>query len=280
MRALPLLIGTLAAAISPVVIDGLAFAQSSHAGHGAMSASARAEQGQLPAAVPTADSDEHAGHSPLYFGALLMDQNELRSTGRGHAFYAWEGSAYYGTDYHRIWLNSRGESASETGSLERAELQVLYSRLLSYYWDIQVGVRHDFQIKPNEGTPARTYGVLSLQGLLPGYFEVQAQAFVSEKGILTGRLAVSYDLLITNRLILQPEAELNVSSGWDRDALISPGFYRTEVGVRLRYEVTREFAPYIGYSFESYNGGSTGLARNLGQSPRQSTFVAGVRLFF
>ena len=94
------------------------------------------------------------------------------------------------------------------------------------------------------------------------------------------RAAASYDLLITNRLILQPEFELNFSSGWDRDAVIAPGLYRTEVGLRLRYEITREFAPYIGYSFESFNGGATGLNRRLGEKPSQSTVVAGVRLFF
>lgn len=221
-----------------------------------------------------------ARHPPLYFGAVLFDQNEVRSNGRGSPIYAWEGSGFYGTDYQRIWVNTRGETSRERGGLERAEVQVLYSRLLGYYWDIQAGVRHDFRIDPKEGTPARTYGAFALQGLAPGFFEVQLQGFVGGDGVFLARAAASYDLLITNRLVLQPEAELNFSTGWDRDALIAPGLYRMEVGLRLRYEITREFAPYIGYSFESFNGGATGLNRRLGEKPSQSTVVAGIRLFF
>ena len=94
-----------------------------------------------------------AEHPPLYFGAVLFDQNEVRSNGRGTPIYAWEGLAYYGTDYHRLWINTRGETNRERGGLERAEVQVLYSRLLGYYWDIQAGVRHDFRIDPSAGTP-------------------------------------------------------------------------------------------------------------------------------
>jgi copper resistance protein B len=250
-----------------------------HAGHGAPAATSPSPI-QGAGATPQAAVGEHGGHGPLFFGAVLFDQNEVRSNGRGDPIYAWEGLAFYGTDYHRVWVNTRGETNRDRGGLERAELQVLYSRLLGYYWDIQGGVRHDFRIDRNAGTPPRTYGVVSLQGLAPGFFEVQLQGFVSEKGILLARAAASYDLLITNRLVLQPEFELNFASGWDREALIAPGLYRTEVGLRLRYEITREFAPYIGYSFESFNGGATGLNRRLGEKPSQSTVVAGVRIFF
>jgi copper resistance protein B len=261
-----------------------AFAQQSgggHAGHAAPAADPPSARAASEAArAPDIDTGGHFGHSPLYFGAVLFDQNEVRSNGRGNPVYAWEGLAFYGTDYHRIWVNTRGETNRERGGLERAELQVLYSRLLGYYWDIQGGVRHDFRLDPREGTPARTYGVVSLQGLAPGFFEVQLQGFVGEKGVFLARAAASYDLLITNRVILQPEFELNFASGWDREALIAPGLYRTEVGLRLRYEITREFAPYIGYSFETFNGGATGLNRRLGEKPSQSTVVAGVRIFF
>ncbi len=223
---------------------------------------------------------QHAGHSPIYFGAVLFDQNEIRSTGRGNPIYALEGSAFYGTDYHRVWMNTRVETNPDRGGLERAELQLLYSRLLAYYWDIQAGVRHDFRIDPREGTPARTYGMVALQGLAPGFFEVQLQAFFGEGGVALARAAASYDILITNRLVLQPEFELNFASGWDRDALIAPGLYRMEAGLRLRHEITREFAPYIGYSFESLTGGASGLSRRLGEKPSQSTVVAGVWIFF
>jgi copper resistance protein B len=262
-----------------VALSSPAWAQvgGGHAGHGAP-----VSLGTNPLAVqsfgtpPASGAEDHTGHSPIYFGAVLFDQNEMRSNGRGSPIYAWEGSGFYGTDYHRVWVNTRGETSRERGALERAEAQVLYSRLIGYYWDLQAGVRHDFRIDPREGTPSRTYGVFGLQGLAPGFFEVQLQGFVGGNGVFLARAAASYDLLITNRLVLQPEAELNFSIGWDRDALIAPGLYR----LRLRYEITREFAPYIGYSFESFNGGATGLNRRLGEKPSQSTVVAGIRLFF
>lgn len=275
--------GVLAAVLMVAAYSSAAWAQAGggHAGHGGAAAQAVTAPAAPSAAGGTPpETEDHTGHAPLYFGAVLFDQNEMRSNGRGSPIYAWEGSAYYGTDYHRLWVNSRGETNRERGGLERTEVQALYSRLLGYYWDIQAGVRHDFQIDRRQGTPSRTYGVVGLQGLAPGYFEVLLQGFVSQEGIFLARAAASYDLLITNRLILQPEVELNFSTGWDREALIAPGLYRAELGLRLRYEVTREFAPYIGYSFESFNGGATGLNRRLGEKPSQSTVVVGIRLFF
>ena len=200
--------------------------------------------------------------SPLYFGAVLFDQAEYRSNGRGSGIFAWQGLGYYGTDVNRVWVNSRGETARGSGGgLERLETQVLYSRLLGYYWDIQAGIRHDLRIQPRAGTPPRTYGVVGVQGLAPGFFQMGIHAFVGERGIPLARASASYDLLITNRLVLQPEIELNLSGGWDREALIAPGLYRVEVGLRLRYEITREFAPYIGFSHETFTGGAAGLSR-------------------
>ena len=271
--------------VAAALVLAAAFSSAASAQHGAGHGPAAAATVGGPAdpgvrAPPMEAVGQHAGHSPVYFGAVLFDQNELRSTGRGNPIYALEGSAFYGTDYHRIWFNTRVETNRDRGGLERAELQALYSRLLAYYWDIQAGVRHDFRIDPRGGTPARTYGMVALQGLAPGFFEVQLQAFFGEGGVALTRAAASYDILITNRLVLQPEAELNFSAGWDRDALIAPGLYRMEAGLRLRYEITREFAPYIGYSFESLTGGASGLSRRLGKKPSQSTVVAGVRIFF
>ena len=271
--------------VAALVLAATAFSSAASAQHPAGHAPAAEATVGGPAAPgvrapPMEAVGQHAGHSPVYFGAVLLDQNELRTTGRGNPIYALEGSAFYGTDYHRVWMNTRVETNPDRGGLERAELQLLYSRLLAYYWDIQAGVRHDFRIDPREGTPARTYGMVALQGLAPGFFEVQLQAFIGERGIPLVRAAASYDLLITHRLVLQPEFEMNFSAGWDRDALIAPGLYRTEIGLRLRYEITREFAPYIGYSFESLTGGASGLSRRLGEKPSQSTAVAGVRIFF
>ena len=137
----------------------------------ALPASAQQAASQNAAGGTTAaasGSHASAASHDLYFGAALFDQNELRSTGRGSPIYAWEGLAYYGTDYNRVWVNARGETNRDRGGLERAELQLLYSRLVGYFWDIQAGVRHDFRLAPRDGTPPRTYGVVSLQGLALG----------------------------------------------------------------------------------------------------------------
>lgn len=240
-------------------------------------ASAQQAASQQAAADPGAHSP---GAHELYYGAVLVDQLEYRNHGRGHGIYAFEGLAYYGTDYNKIQLNGRAESNQAAKGLERAELQLLYSRLVGYYWDVQVGVRHDFRIDPRTGTPARTYGVVGLQGLAPGLFEVNIQAFLGERGVPLLRTEVEYDIYITNRLVLQPEIELNFAGGRDEAAGIAPGLYRMETGLRLRYEFTREVAPYIGISYERTVGGAAGATRRLGEKPEATTVVAGLRLFF
>jgi copper resistance protein B len=236
------------------------------------------------AALQAAASTPHGGHGPetheIYLGAVLVDQAELRSNGRGNGTYAFESLAYYGTDYNKLQLNLRAESTQAARELEQAELQVLYSRLVGYYWDMQFGVRHDFRFDREEGTPGRTYGVVGLQGLAPGFFEVNFQAFLGERGVPLLRAEFGTDLLITNRLVLQPEVELEFAGGRDTEALISPGLYRVEAGLRLRYEVTREIAPYIGISYERAVGGAAGLSRRVGENPEVVTALIGVRLFF
>lgn len=234
---------------------------------------------QQAATAPHAAHSDPASHE-LYFGAVLVDEAEIRSNGRGNGVYAFEGLAYYGTDYNKLQLNLRAESNQAARRLEEAELQVLYSRLVGYYWDLQFGVRHDFRIEPEEGTPGRTYGVVGLQGLAPGYFEINLQGFIGERGVPLFRAEVGYDLLITNRLILQPQVELNFAGAEDEEALISAGLYRMEAGLRLRYEVTREVAPYIGVSYERAVGGAAGLTRRLGDKAESATVLAGIRLFF
>ena len=232
------------------------------------------------AAAASTSTATGAAPSPLYLGAVLFDQLEYRSNGRGGNALAWQGLAYYGTSQERVVVNTRGETNQSTGNLDRGEAQVLYSRLLGYFWDVQAGVRQDLRVQPRLGSPGRTYGVFGFQGLAPGFFQVQAHVFLGERGVLLGRAAATYDLYITNRLVLQPEVEANFSAGWDRQALISPGVYRVELGIRLRYEITRELAPYIGFSHERRTGGAAGLSRRTGENPEINTAVAGIRLFF
>ena len=139
-----------------------------------------------------------------------------------------------------------GEYNGRARALERAEVQVLYSRLVSYFFNAQVGVREDLPIRPNAGTPSRTHLVLGLEGILPNLFEVNLQFFVDHRGTVASRLEAYYDAYLTQRLVLQPQAEINVAANSDPQSRLGSGFTRLESGLRLRYEMTREFAPYIG----------------------------------
>lgn len=212
-------------------------------------------------------------HEPLT-GLVLFDQLEYRVQDGANSI-AWNGQAYYGGDYQRIWLKTKGEYSTGRDEFEKAEVQLLYSRLVGYYWDLQAGVRYDF-----EPDPSRAYGVIGLQGLAPGYFEISTQAFVSEKGDLSARLEAEYDILITQRLILQPKAELNLAVQEVPELGIGSGINDLELGLRLRYEISREFAPYIGISWERKLGETAQIARREGEDVDIFAVLVGVRFWF
>jgi copper resistance protein B len=226
---------------------------------------------------PSAAFMDH--HEPLY-GAVLIDQLEYRGGGNGTNIGAWEGQAYYGGDYNKFWVNTRGEYNSKARSLERAEVQLLYSRLISYFFNAQAGVRQDFPIRPNEGTPARTHLVLGIEGLLPNLFEANLQFFVDNRGTVAARFEGSYDAYLTQRLVLQPQVEINAAANSDPQARLGSGFTRMEAGLRLRYEITREFAPYIGVQYESVLGDTRRIYKRNDEERDLLSGVAGIRLFF
>jgi len=203
-----------------------------------------------------------------------LDQNEYRLSDDGEDTYAWDAQGWAGTDYDKLFLRSEGEYVLD-GTLEKAEIQVLYSRLISDFFDAQAGVRYDF-----EPDPERAYGVVGIQGLAPQFFEVDAALFVSEKGDVSARFEAEYDLLITQRLVLQPSAELNVAVQEVDELGIGSGPSSIELGLRLRYEITREIAPYIGVHYESDLFDTADFTRDEGEEVDAVSFVAGLRLFF
>jgi copper resistance protein B len=205
-------------------------------------------------------------------GAILVDQFEYQwRDGKDAA--VWEADAYWGSDYNKVWFKTSGEYTDN--DFEKAELQLLYSRLLGYYWDIQGGIRHDLNPEPS-----RTYGVIGLQGLAPGYFEIDTQAFVSEKGDVSARLEAEYDLLITQKWVLQPKAEINLSANEVRELEIGQGVNDFELGLRLRYEFSRKFAPYIGVNWERKVGDTADFAREHGDDTSALSFVSGIKFWF
>ena len=192
---------------------------------------------------------------------------------KGREGYLWDLQGYYGNPTSRFWFKSEGEG-SFGERIEDAEFQALYSRAVAPFWDLQVGVRQDV------AGPNTTYGVIGVQGLAPYLYEVDAALFVSHRGEVTARIEAEIDQRITQRLILQPRAELNLSAQDIPRLGVGAGLDKVEVGVRLRYEIVREFAPYIGVEQSWKVGRSATYARASGEDPSVTNYVVGIRFWF
>lgn len=175
------------------------------------------------------------------FAFALLDQNELRA-GPGPSTYRWEGEGWYGGNLHRLWVRTEGSLPTGLRQLDDAEAQALYSRAVTPFFDLQAGVRYDFR-------PSRPWLAAGVEGLAPLFFEVGAFVFVSTEGRYAGRLEGSYDMLLTQRLVLQPRAELNLYAR--REPVIGRGRSELDAGLRLRYDVRREVGPYVGLVYGS-----------------------------
>lgn len=205
--------------------------------------------------------------------AIYIDELEA-SFGDGHEGYAWHAQGWYGGDIHRLWWKTEGEGAFED-DLEHAELQLLYSRAVTPYFDLQAGVRQSYL----DGEE-RTDLVLGVQGLAPYWFEVGAATFISTEGDLTARAEAEYDLRLTQKLILQPTAELNFAAQDIPDLEIGAGFSDVELGMRLRYEVSRQFAPYIGLEWAAAIGETRDIREAGGAETEATRAVIGLRTWF
>jgi copper resistance protein B len=201
-----------------------------------------------------------------------VDRAEYRARG-GQDGYLWDVQGYYGGDLDKFWFKSEGEG-NFGGELESAELQGLWSHAIGPWWDLQAGVRQDLT------GPERTHAVVGIQGLAPYLFEVDAAAFLSTKGDVTARIEAELDQRITQRLILQPRAELNLAARDIPELGVGAGLDRAELGLRLRYEFTRQFAPYVGIEQEWKVGGSADYARAAGEDPSVTNYVVGLRFWF
>ncbi len=204
---------------------------------------------------------------------LQADRAEFR-LGRGRTRYLWDSQGWYGSDENKVWVKAEGETDFGSG-LERAEFQGLYSRLITSFFDLQAGIRQD----AGPG-PSPTYAVLGVQGLAPYWFELDSALFLSDDGDLTARVEAEYELLFTQRLIGQPRIELNFAAQDVPELGIGAGLSDVELGFRLRYELRREIAPYIGVSWERRLGDSADFARAAGARAGNVFFVAGIRLWF
>lgn len=226
-----------------------------------------------PADMISARDELRREHGGGTFRQILFNLAEYQAR-KGSDGYRWDGEAWIGGDINRLVLKSEGEGVFK-GGVDSAEIQVLYSRALDPYWNLQAGVRHDF--KPN---PSRTYATIGIEGLAPYWFEVEGALFLSDKGDVLVRAEGYYDQRITQRLILQPRVELNFAAQDVPENRIGSGLSNAEIGLRLRYEFAREFAPYIGVSYDRKVGDTASFARFDGERVSTTSFVVGVRTWF
>ncbi len=226
-----------------------------------------------PAAMAKARQDmmSESGGKPFYQVMFNLAEYQVRQGSDG---YRWDGEAWFGGDIDRLWLKSEGEGALR-GGVESAEVQVLYSHAIGPYFNLQGGVRHDFR-----PSPTRNYATIGFEGLTPYMFEVEGALFLSTKGNFLGRLEGYYDQRITQRLILQPRVEFNLAAQDVPENRVGAGLTDAELGLRLRYEIRRQFAPYVGVSYLAQTGRTADFTRAEGKKPQTTSFVAGVRTWF
>ena len=205
---------------------------------------------------------------------ITADQVETRIRKGGDEAYLWDAQGWYGGDINKLWFKSEGEG-DYNQSPEHAEVQALWSHAIAPFWDFQAGVKHDFWPKPT-----KTYAAVGIQGLMPYQFEIDAATFLSEDGDLSARLEAEYDQRITQRLILQPRLEMDISGANIPEIGIGSGLTSAEMGLRLRYEIVREFAPYLGVEYSRSFGKTADYLHSTGETNGGWNFLIGIRTWF
>lgn len=206
---------------------------------------------------------------------VLLDRIEYqRGRGGDPDKRVWDAQGWVGGDYDKFWFKTEGESRVGGGT-ENAEVQALYARLIAPFWYLQAGVRYDARPQPT-----RSFAVVGLQGLAVYWFDVEASAFVSDDGHVSARFEAEYDLPFTQRLILQPRFETDVAANRVESLGIGRGVNDVSLGLRLRYEIKREIAPYLGVAWKRTLGETADFARRNGEDTREFGIVAGLRLWF
>jgi copper resistance protein B len=232
----------------------------------------------MPAAgQPAAPSTQYVGGMPpmmddAAIGHVLLEQLEDRWNGSGHSF-RYDGQGWYGTDEDKIWVKSE-EQVDDRGHFGDGQHELLCDRATSTFFDVQAGLRVDA-----DSGPTRAWAALGVQGLAVYFVDVEATAYASDRGV-AARLKASYDLLITQRLILQSEAEFNLYSASDRERDVGSGLSDIDAGLRLRYEITRKFAPYVGVSYQGRFGQAAAFAHRDHNSTSEARLAFGVRTWF
>jgi len=260
--------------------------------------------GKAPAGAPASSLPVTVGSSALQKGTLtkfsppgdwpapvndqmrrlftLVDVLEYRpstSGSQGNDDYRWDVEGWYGGDYNRLWFKSEGQRDTAFKADYDVDFQLLYGRFIQKYYDLQMGGRVETQ-SFRGGNVTRSLGVIGIEGLVPYNYEFESSLFIDQNGAVSARLSFNKDMLLTQRLILQTRFETNAAVQRVEKFSTGSGLNNLELGLRLRYEIRRGFAPYVGISLDRSFGETATLVREEGGNPGQIRFVAGVRMWF
>ena len=224
------------------------------------------------AAMARARAQSLASHGEMKFGTIMAERLEVRISD-GHEAFLWDVQGWYGGDIDKFVFKSEGEGEFG-GGVEDAEIQALWGHAIGPFFDLQAGARIDLEPE------TRSHLVLGVQGLAPYMWHVDGALFLSDRGDLTARIEGEYDQKITQRLILQPRVELELAAQDIPEREIGAGFTKLETGLRLRYEIVREFAPYVGIGYEAKLGQTADIARAAGEDTGGVAAVFGIRAWF
>ncbi len=204
---------------------------------------------------------------------LMLNIDKLEKRSGDSDSYVLEAQTWLGYDLNKVVLKTEVERVS--GTNESAELQLLYSRAVTPFWDLQIGVRHDIDPQPE-----RDWAVFGFQGIAPYNYDISAALFIGESGRSEFRASAEYEQMITQRLVLIPELELNFAGQNDEQAGVGSGLSSSELSLRLAYEIRREFSPYIGVTWEAKHGKTKEIAKQEGESSDDTKFVVGFQAWF
>lgn len=212
------------------------------------------------------DMDDVLNHHSIYLETLEWVSGN-------HSGNAWDAQGWYGGDFNKLWVKSEGQRFG--GRTSDSKVETLWAHTILPYWDTQLGMRYDFS-----GGPSRQWLAFGLQGISPYWFDIEATGYLGDSGRSAARLKAEYNLLLTQRLILKPEIELNAYGKADPERNIGAGLSDGQFQLRLRYEFTRGFAPYVGFVWDRKFAASATYARREGDSTIDHRIVAGVQIFF
>jgi copper resistance protein B len=210
---------------------------------------------------------------------ILAEILEYRVNSVGPDTFRWDMFGWIGGDFNRFWMKTEGGQQLSGRERGEGDIQLLYGRLIAPFWDFQAGARVQQTLGGGSGD-SRTYAVIGVQGTAPYLFDVEPAIFINDRGDVSARATVVVDLWLTQRLVLQPRLEANVAIQSDEKLGFGEGVNDTDIGLRLRYEIRREIAPYIGISWLRRYGQTETIAEREGEGASVVSFVAGVRLWF